>query len=130
MAEAETGVMGDRVTEVAEKKVPWAAKRRHGTLPGSTQCPTSHPSAPPAARASHQSALWMTPDAPPSQEAVAAVMEVTEAGADGTNKGAARAGAGAGAEGAVSAAGAAAAVHRGGAFRNRNSPFLASTHRK
>ena len=69
----------------------------------------------------------MTPDAPPSQEAVA---EVTEAGADGTNKGAARAGAGAGVEEAASAAGAAAAVYRGGASRNQNSPFLASTHRK
>ena len=95
MAEAETGVMGDRVTEVAEKKVPWAAKRRHGTLPGSTQCPTSHPGAPPAARASRQSALWMTRDAPPSQEeATAAKVEVAEAEVDGTRTkdGAGRAG--------------------------------------
>ena len=133
MAEAETGVMGDRVTEVAEKKVPWAAKRRHGTLPGSTQCPTSHPGAPPAARASRQSALWMTRDAPPSQEeATAAKVEVAEAEVDGTRTkdGAGRAGAGAGAEGAASAAGAAAAVHRGGASRNQNSQFLASTRRK
>ena len=133
MAEAETGVMGDRVTEVAEKKVPWAAKRRHGTLPGSTQCPTSHPGAPPAARASRQSALWMTRDAPPSQEeATAAKVEVAEAEVDGTRTkdGAGRAGAGAGAEGAASAAGAAAAVHRGGTSRNHNSQFLASTRRK